>query len=216
MKSKKGVISLVAIVSFSFVLGISGVAKNYFTSSSPSEKERKYYQAAKKEKERLSTKTTYNPKAPIKKEEIEKKAENVASMFNMKKTDAEEVIQQNSIEKKALYLAAEDMRITVSDKKVTEEINKTKGTFDSDPEGQKELNAQVAGMGMNEDEYWEFLRPQYKSNMIVNKYLQKMYEGRCEKEKIDINTKEFMQKRQEWRNEIVKEAIKKYKVKVQP
>lgn len=216
MKSKKGVVSLVGIVSFSFVLGISGVAKNYFTSSSPSEKERKYYQAAKKEKERLSTKTTYNPKAPIKKEEIEKKAENVASMFNMKKMDAEEVIQQNSIEKKALYLAAEDMRITVSDKEVTEEINKIKGTFDSDPEGQKELNAQVAGMGMNEDEYWESLRPQYKSNMIVNKYLQKMYEGRCEKENIDINTKEFMQKRQEWRNEIVKEAIKKYKVKVQP
>lgn len=126
MKSKKGVILLVAIVAFSFVFGISGVAKNYFTSNSPSEKEKKSYQAAKKEKERLDTKTTYDPKAPINKEEIEKKAENVASMFNMKKTDAEEVIQQSSIEKKALYLAAEDMRIIVSDKEVTEEINKIK------------------------------------------------------------------------------------------
>lgn len=216
MKSKKGVILLVAIVAFSFVFGISGVAKNYFTSNSPSEKEKKSYQAAKKEKERLDTKTTYDPKAPINKEEIEKKAENVASMFNMKKTDAEEVIQQSSIEKKALYLAAEDMRIIVSDKEVTEEINKIKKSFESDPEGQKELNAQVAGMGMNEDEYWEFLRPQYKSNMIVNKYLQKMYESRCEKEKINIDTEKFMQKKQEWRNEIVKDAIKKYNVKVQP
>lgn len=215
MKQKKGVILLVALVVFSFAFGISGVAKNHFTSSSSSEKEKKNYQAAKKEKERLDTKRTYDPKAPIDKEEIEKKAENIASMFNMSKTDAEEKIQENSIEKKALYLAAEDMGITVSEREVTEEINKIKMSFESDPEGQKELNAQLAGMGMNEDEYWEFLRPQYKSNMIVNKYLQKMFESRCEKEKIGIDSEEFMQKKQEWRDAIVKEAIKRYDVKVQ-
>lgn len=215
MKQKKGVILLAALFVFSFTFEISGVAKNYFTSSSSSEKEKKDYQAAKKEKERLDTKGAYDPKAPIDKEEIEKKAENIANTFDMSKSDAEEVIQENSIEKKALYLAAEDMGITVSEQEVTEEINKIKMSFESDPEGQKELKAQLAGMGMNEEEYWEFLRPQYKSNMIVNKYLKKMFESRCEKEKISINSEKFMQKKQEWRDSIVKEAIKKYDVKVE-
>lgn len=215
MKNKKGIIMVVALVVFSFTVGVSGVAKNYFTSGSSSEKERKSYQAARSEKERLDAKETYNPKAPIEKEEIEKKAENVAGMFNMSKADAEQEIEENSIEKKALYLAAEDMGITVSEQEVTEEINKIKASFESDEEGQKELNAQLAGMGMDEDEYWEFLRPQYKSNMIVNKYLQKVFESRCKKEKISINSEEFMQKRQEWRDSIVKEAIKKYDVKVE-
>lgn len=215
MKRKKGVILLAALLVFSFTFVISGVAKNYFTGSSSSEKEKKDYQAAKKEKERLDAKGAYDPKAPIDKEEIAKKAENIASMFNMSKGVAEEVIQENSIEKKALYLAAEDMGITVSEQEVTEEINKIKMSFESDPEGQKELKAQLAGMGLNEDEYWEFLRPQYKSNMIVNKYLNKMYESRCEKEKISMNSEKFMQKKQEWRDSIIKEAIKKYDVKVE-
>ena len=215
MKRKKGVILLAALLVFSFTFVISGVAKNYFTGSSSSEKEKKDYQAAKKEKERLDAKGVYDPKAPIDKEEIAKKAENIASMFNMSKGVAEEVIQENSIEKKALYLAAEDMGITVSEQEVTEEINKIKMSFESDPEGQKELKAQLAGMGLNEDEYWEFLRPQYKSNMIVNKYLNKMYESRCEKEKISMNSEKFMQKKQEWRDSIIKEAIKKYDVKVE-
>ena len=123
--------------------------------------------------------------------------------------------QKNSIEKKALYLAAEEAGFTVDEQEVTEAIDKIRATFVSDPEGKKELEAEIAGMGMDEEEYWNFVRPQYKSNMIVNKYLNKMYEEKCKEEKIDLYSEEYMEKRKEWRDSIAQEAIKKYNVQVE-
>lgn len=133
----------------------------------------------------------------------------------MSVSEAEKRITENSVEKKALYLAAEDAGITVSEQDVTDEIEKIKAALATDPEGKKELEAEIAGMGMDEEEYWNFLRPQYKSNMIVNKYLNKMYEEKCKEEKIDLYSEECMEKRKEWRDSITQEAIKKYNVKVE-
>ena len=168
-----------------------------------------------KEKERLKDKGTYNPKDHIEKEDLAEKAENVADVFDMSVSEAEKRITENSVEKKALYLAAEDAGITVSEQDVTDEIEKIKAALATDPEGKKELEAEIAGMGMDEEEYWNFLRPQYKSNMIVNKYLNKMYEEKCKEEKIDLYSEECMEKRKEWRDSITQEAIKKYNVKVE-
>ena len=98
---------------------------------------------------------------------------------------------------------------------MTDEIENIKEALASDPEWKKKLNAQIAGMEMDEEEYWNFLRPQYKSNMIVNKYLNKMYEEKCKEEKIDLYSEDYMEKRKEWRDSIAQEAIKKYNVKVE-
>ena len=216
LKRKKTLIILGACIAiFGVTFGTVSIAQNYYKSSSSSKKEKTEYRMAEKEKERLKKKGTYNPKGHIKKEDIAKKAENVAEAFDMSVSEAEKQITKNSVEKKALYLAAEEAGITVNEQEVTEAINEIRVTFASDPEGKKELEAEIAGMGMDEEEYWNFLRPQYKSKMIVNKYLNKMYEEKCKEEKIDLYSEECMEKRKEWRDSITQEAIKKYNVKVE-
>ena len=205
--------SILAI--FCVAFGTVSIAQNYYKSSSSDKKEKAVYQMAEKEKERLKDKGTYNPKDHIEKEDLAEKAENVAEAFDMSVSEAEKQITKNSVEKKALYLAAEEAGITVSEQDVTDEIEKIKAALATDPEGKKELEAEIAGMGMDEEEYWNFLRPQYKSNMIVNKYLNKMYEEKCKEEKIDLYSEEYMEKRKEWRDSITQEAIKKYNVKVE-
>lgn len=142
----------IAILGLTF--GTVSIAQNYYKSTGSSEKEKAVYQMA-------------------------EKAENVADVFDMSVSEAEKRIMKNSIEKKALYLASEEAGITVDEQEVTEAIDEIRATFASDPEGEKELEAEIAGMGMGEEKYWNFLRPQYKSNMIVNKYLNKMYEEKC-------------------------------------
>lgn len=214
LKRKKTLIILgacIAILGLTF--GTVSIAHYYYKSSGSSEKEE--YQMAQKEKDRLRDKGTYNPKDHIKKEDIAQKAENVADVFDMSVSEAEKQITKNSVEKKALYLAAEEAGITVSEQDVTDEIENIKEALASDPEWKKKLNAQIAGMEMDEEEYWNFLRPQYKSNMIVNKYLNKMYEEKCKEEKIDLYSEDYMEKRKEWRDSIAQEAIKKYNVKVE-
>lgn len=216
LKRKKTLITLgtcIAILGLTF--GTVSIAQNYYKSSSSDKKEKAVYQMAEKEKERLKDKGTYNPKDHIEKEDLAEKAENVADVFDMSVSEAEKQITKNSVEKKALYLAAEEAGITVSEQDVTDEIEKIKAALATDPEGKKELEAEIAGMGMDEEEYWNFLRPQYKSNMIVNKYLNKMYEEKCKEEKIDLYSEECMEKRKEWRDSITQEAIKKYNVKVE-
>ncbi len=216
LKRKKTLITLgtcIAILGLTF--GTVSIAQNYYKSSGSSEKEKAVYQMAEKEKERLKDRGTYNPKGHIKKEDLAEKAENVADVFDMSVSEAEKRITKNSIEKKALYLAAEEAGFTVDEQEVTEAIDKIRATFVSDPEGKKELEAEIAGMGMDEEEYWNFVRPQYKSNMIVNKYLNKMYEEKCKEEKIDLYSEEYMEKRKEWRDSIAQEAIKKYNVQVE-
>lgn len=195
----------IGILSF----GIVGVSKNYYSSTGASDKEKEMYHTAKKEKQRLDETAGYDPKK-IDKKQIREKAQNIAGQYDMSVDDAEKIITQNSIEKKALYLAAENQGISVSDKEVTEEIDKIKATFVADPEGQKELKAEIAGMGVSEEEYWEILRPQYKSNIIVNKYLFSMYEKKCKEEKIDMNSSEYTAKQADWRKQLTEEAIAKY------
>ena len=216
LKRKKTLIILGACIAiFCVAFGTVSIAQNYYKSSSSDKKEKAVYQMAEKEKERLKDKGTYNPKDHIEKEDLAEKAENVADVFDMSVSEAEKRITENSVEKKALYLAAEDAGITVSEQDVTDEIEKIKAALATDPEGKKELEAEIAGMGMDEEEYWNFLRPQYKSNMIVNKYLNKMYEEKCKEEKIDLYSEECMEKRKEWRDSITQEAIKKYNVTVE-
>ncbi len=215
MRKKTFVIIGAAAVVIALGVASVGIARNYYTSSSSDVKERELYQMAKKEKDRLDQQGAYDPKAPIVKDQIKKKAENVADMYDMSVKDAEKTITKNTIEKKALYLAAEDAGITVTDQEVTEEIEKIKATFVSDPEGQKELKAQIAGMGMEEDEYWESLRPQYESNMIANKYLRKMYEKKGKEEGIEINSEKFQERKKMWRDEIIQDAIEKYHVQAE-
>lgn len=216
LKRKKTLIILgTCIVILGLTFGTVSIAQNYYKSSGSSEKEKEEYQMAQKEKERLKDRGTYNPKGHIKKEDLAQKAENVADVFDMSVSEAEKRITKNSIEKKALYLAAEEAGITVSEQDVTDEIENIKAALAADPEWQRELNAQIAGMEMDEEEYWNFLRPQYKSNMIVNKYLNKMYEEKCKEEKIDLYSEEYMEKCKEWRDSIAQEAIKKYNVQVE-
>ncbi len=215
MRKKTFVIIGAAAVVIALGVASVGIARNYYTSSSSDVKEREVYQMAKKEKDRLDQQGAYDPKAPIDKDQIKKKAENVADMYDMSVKDAEKTITKNTIEKKALYLAAEDAGITVTDQEVTEEIERIKETFVSDSEGQKELKAQIAGMGMEEDEYWESLRPQYKSNMIANKYLRKMYEKKGKEEGIEINSEKFQERKKVWRDEIIQDAIEKYHVQAE-
>lgn len=139
--------------------GIVGIAKNYYTGFNSSQKEKVIYQVSKKEKTRLNKMGQYNPK-DIDKEQIEEKAENIAEEYSISVEEAKKIITKNSIAKKALYLAAEDAGITVDEAELTEEINKIRATFDGDEDGQKELKARIAGMGMTENEYWDSLRPQ--------------------------------------------------------
>ncbi len=191
--------------------GIVGIAKNYYTGFNSSQKEKVIYQVSKKEKTRLNKMGQYNPK-DIDKEQIEEKAENIAEEYSISVEEAKKIITKNSIAKKALYLAAEDAGITVDEAELTEEINKIRATFDGDEDGQKELKARIAGMGMTENEYWDSLRPQYKSNIMANKYLQLMYGKRCQKEKISMDSPQYAEKQTQWKDEITEEAIKKYHV----
>lgn len=212
-KKKSFIIGVLVIGIACLGAGAIGIVKNYYDNKNPSEKNEIVHETARKERDRLKDAGEYDPKK-IDKEQIKKKAENVAERFGMSVSEAEEKITTNSIEKKALYMAAEDAGVTVSDDEVTAEINKIKELFVGDPEGKKELDAEIAGMGMTEDEYWEYLRPQYKSNIIVNKYLKMMYEKKCDEEGIAMDSKEFAEKQSEWRKTIAEDAIQKYNVTV--
>ena len=98
---------------------------------------------------------------------------------------------------------------------ITNIIAKVKKTYLHDEEGKKELNALIAGMGLEEKEYWNFMRPQYKTNLVISKYLKKCYEQRCKDEGINMTSSEFQEKKMKWRSDIVQDAVEKYKVKVQ-
>ena len=59
-----------------------------------------------------------------------------------------------------------------------------------------------------------------KKNGTMDKYFQESFikyveEKNIGKEKIDLYSEEYMEKRKEWRDSIAQEAIKKYNVKVE-
>lgn len=203
--------SLFVVGIFAILAGVVGIAQNYYTKAP--DKEKKIYQAAGKEKKRLEKAGEYNPEE-ISESQIEEKAKNVAEMFDMSEEEAKDKIRQDSMNKKALYLAAKEAKIVVSSEEVAEQIEKARKVYHEDEEGKKELQALIAGMGMTEDEYWEAIKPQYESNMRINKYLQEMYKKKCQEEDISYPSPEFTEKQEVWREELTKAAIEKYHVTI--
>lgn len=203
------------IISGALGFATFSTAGNYYLSKNASMQERESYQMAEKEKERIDENGGYNPTKEIKRDDIKEKAQNISKYFGESIEKTEKVIEKNSIEKKALYLAAEDSGVKVSENEITNIIAKVKKTYLHDEEGKKELNALIAGMGLEEKEYWNFMRPQYKTNLVISKYLKKCYEQRCKDEGINMTSSEFQEKKMKWRSDIVQDAVEKYKVKVQ-
>lgn len=113
----------------------------------------------------------------IPKEAIENKVQQIKAISN--ETDEKELydkIAEDEKERKALYLAACEDGIEVTEEEIDEVIEKVQTALCSSEEVSSQLNAFIAGASMTEEYYWEEVRDIYKRNLMIQKYLQKQTE----------------------------------------
>lgn len=97
------------------------------------------------------------------------------SIKGMDAPKLKETIIDNVTKEQALYLAACDSHITVTNEEVTEFINKIRETIDNNKESKEELFVFLEGYGMSEDAYWESLKNTYTRKLIIFKYINNYY-----------------------------------------
>lgn len=192
---------------------MQGESQNYYNSSRATEDEKDMYSMGKDEKERLGTGGEYDPTQTTR-EQIREKAESVADQMGKTVDEAEEIILQNALEEKALYLAAIEVGINVTDSEVDQAVNDIRTAVHDEEEEEKQLKAVIAGRGMSEDEYWNSLKAQYKVNMMINKYLEGEYEKMADKENVTKEEENYSEKTATWRKILTDEAIDKFDVKI--
>lgn len=113
----------------------------------------------------------------IPKEAIEDKVQQIKAMGN--ETDEEELydkIAEDEKERKALYLAACEDGIEVTEEEIDEVIEKVQSALCSSEEVSLQLDAFIEGASMSEEDYWKEVRDVYKRNLMIQKYLQKQTE----------------------------------------
>ncbi len=209
-----GVLGLLVVTTGAVtMIKIQGESQNYYNSSRATEEEKDMYSMGKDEKERLGTTGEYDP-TQINREQIKEKAESVADQMGKTVEEAEAIILQNALEEKALYLAASEEGIDVTDLEVDQAVNDIRKAVHDEEEEEKQLKAVIAGRGMSEDEYWSSLKAQYKVNMIINKYLEGKYEKMADKENVTRESENYSEKTAAWRNTLTDEAISKFNVKI--
>lgn len=192
---------------------MQGESQNYYNSSRATEDEKDMYSMGKDEKERLGTGGEYDSTQTTH-EQIREKAESVADQMGKTVDEAEEIILQNALEEKALYLAAIEVGINVTDSEVDQAVNDIRTAVHDEEEEEKQLKAVIAGRGMSEDEYWNSLKAQYKVNMMINKYLEGEYEKMADKENVTKEEENYSEKTATWRKILTDEAIDKFDVKI--
>lgn len=205
------IVSLLVGVGFITIIGIHSNSANRYEKENKAtgKEETDIYKAAKISKDILEKTGEYDP-LNVDEDAIDVKAGKMADALGKDKEQLKKDITDNSEQTKALYMAAKDYGITVSEAETDEALNELKNILHSSEDGQKQLDAVLAGLGMSEEEYWEASRVQYETNIYINKYL----DARCEeilqdKDKEGI-TADSIDERNELVEKITKEAVKKY------
>lgn len=194
------------IVFVAFVACLSGAfdskkgsASNHYNEGSASDTANMIYNIASADEDIKSDDWNYDPTV-INEERIAKKAEAVAKESGREEAEVKEELLTQATENRALYLAALDAGITVTQAEVDESINTIKEAFHNDEEAKEELAAILAGYGISEEEYWEKTRSQYEAILIINKYLN------LRVEEMDVEDEE----QSEAIDEITDEAVEEY------
>ncbi|MBQ6537431.1 MAG: SurA N-terminal domain-containing protein [Eubacterium sp.] len=210
MKKRMIIVSslLVCVIAFASI-GIISSAGNRYNSDSVSETQRELYHISKNDLKEIDKNWKYDPTI-VDRKMIDSQSDEVAKQTGQDKKTVQKKMIDRAVETRALYLAALDAGFSATDSEVKNEIDDLKRVIHEDPEAEKDLKAVIDGYEMSEDEYWKKVAPQYKTGIIVNKYLDKEYEKRKSKTKGFIDGEKEQKLETEWRQEIVNSAIKKY------
>lgn len=216
--------SLVIVLGVVFALvllnGNDTNAGNYYRSSSASEGEKDLYEFSKSDAENLTDEEkeelkTINESPVIDRDMIKKRAESAAEIFDMSKKEWEKTLEEKSVRNQALYLAAKEEGIKVTDKELDDAMNKLQELYQEDTEYKKEVDASRAGYDLTIDEYWEAYREQQRYSMMINKFEEAYYKKMASKEKIELYTPEYYNKQEKWYKDLTDKMIQKFGVKVE-
>ena len=97
-------------------------------------------------------------------------SETVSEYSEYSKQEVKSSMIEGKKERDELEKLAIDSGITVSEEEIDQVIDKTKEALHSDEEGNRQLQAVIAGSGLTEDEYWENCRSYYKKSLLIEKY----------------------------------------------
>lgn len=227
MKKKKIVIMVSSTV---LVLGIISAlmlfngaainADNYYRSSSASEEEKDLYQFSKLDSENFTEEEktdleSFDESPIIDKDIISKRAESAAEISDLSQEELEKDLEDKSVRNQALYIAAKDENIEVTEKELNDVMERLQTLYQEDSEYKESIDAICAGYDLSIDEYWETYREQQRYSMIINKYVEAYYDKMASEEKIELYTPEYYNRQKEWYNNLSDKMIKKYGVRVE-
>lgn len=210
-KSLMIISSLIVSCSIIVIIGMHSTAVNRYEkiNSQTSEEEREIYSVSEISKDVIQESADYDPTI-IDKDAISEKAKKMADVLGKDKKQLEKEIMNDAERTKALYLAAKDYGITVSDSEVDEILNELKNALHSSEDGEEQLNAALAGLDMSEDEYWETSRAQYETNIYIDKYLDARSEEINGEKIYEKITPDSIDVRNNLIEQITNEALEKY------
>ncbi len=209
---KKRIIIALSIVLCSatfVVIGASSSATNYYNSNNVTKVQKELYNISKNDSKVFGKNWKYDP-TNVDEKLISKQADEVAKQSGENKQNLEKDMLRRAVEAKVLYLAATDAGFSASEAEVQKEVDDLRKGIHGIPEEEKNLKAIVDGFEMTEDEYWEMVKPQYETAIIVNKYLDHEYEKRKSKLKGNYDGEKIYQLELKWRQEIINRAKSRY------
>lgn len=116
------------------------------------------------------------------------------------------------IETRALYIAAKDESITVSEEEIEATIDSLKSALKA-TDAENEIRAYCKGAGISVDEYYDYVRPIYERKLIISNYLEKSISSKLRKENVDEHSKEGAALISNIKKKMSNKAIRKYDVK---
>lgn len=124
------------------------------------------------------------------------------------------IVEQEK-ERKALYLAACEAGIMVTEEEIDEIIKKVQMALSESPETKSQLDAFVEGASMSQEEYWEEVRDVYKRNLMIQKFLDMMTEEVDMGEIEDESDLQKIEDESKVIQEIIEEKEKEFNVSVE-
>lgn len=198
-----------------FFVGKDGNAENYYNRKETSQTEKMLYNIGAESRENIKSANDNEDDTVVDSENIKKNAEVYAKETNQSSQKVEKKMTEKSIEKKALLLAARDEGISVTEQEVSKAIQDVKEAYNKNETSKKELQAVIAGTGLSEKEYWDYVKPEYEENMVINKYLESKYKKKAEQSSIAYGTEQYYEKAKIWREDLAQEAVEKYNITVE-
>lgn len=108
----------------------------------------------------------------IEEEVVEEKAKEISNALDQYEYETlfDEMLNREK-EDRALYLAALDYGIEITEIEVDQIVDEIKSSIEG-TENEEILKSYIRGAGLSEEEYWEKIRDKYKKNLYISKYLE--------------------------------------------